>query len=145
MSLSDPILSKNKKIILQNFGQLVFLSIYNFLLFLKKENNQNITNLITKKNNQNQEAFIVIIINYKLINKIVLCGFSSVFAMQNIIFLKIATLRIKYYFYFTNRPTLFFFFFFFAVLLVGQKNNLVSHHAILVVISDILRQNEIFH
>ena len=75
MSLSDPILSKNKKIILQNFGQLVFLLIYYFLLFEKKKKPKTQQ---TSINNQNQEAFIVIIINYKLINKIVLCGFSSV-------------------------------------------------------------------
>ena len=49
--------------------------------------------------------------------------------------------QILFLFYQPTNP----FFFFFAVLLVGQKNNLVSHHAILVVISDILRQNEIFH
>ena len=35
--LMDPILSKNRKIILQNFGQLAFL-IYWFLLFEKKKN-----------------------------------------------------------------------------------------------------------
>ena len=51
---TDPILSKNKKIVLQNFGQLAFFLIYYFLLFEKK-----------KKRN-NQEAFIFIIINYKL-------------------------------------------------------------------------------
>ena len=42
--------------IAQNFGQLVFFKIY-FLLFEKEQ---------TYINNQNQEAFIVIIINYKL-------------------------------------------------------------------------------
>ena len=42
--------------IAQNFGQLVFFKIY--FLLLKKEQ--------TYINNQNQEAFIVIIINYKL-------------------------------------------------------------------------------
>ena len=48
--------------------------------------------------------------------------------MQNIIFLKIPTLRIKkYYFYFADRPThgSFFFFFFFAVLPVDKKINLI--------------------
>ena len=44
--------------------------------------------------------------------------------MQNIIFKKLATLRIKwYYFYFADRPTNPIFF---AVLPVGQKINLVS-------------------
>ena len=34
---SDPILSKSKKIILQNFGQLAFFKIYCFLLFEKNK------------------------------------------------------------------------------------------------------------
>ena len=53
-------------------------------------------------------------------------GFSSVFAMQNIIFKKIPTLRIKYY-CFTDWPTLFFS----AVLPVDQKINLVSPNQII--------------
>ena len=48
--------------------------------------------------------------------------------MQNIIFLKISTLKIKYYFYFTDRPT--HDFFFFAVFSVDQKINLVSPKSI---------------
>ena len=60
------------------------------------------------------------------------CGFFfcvCVFAMQNIIFKKIPTLRIKYYFYFSDQPTLFFFFLFFsAVFPVDQKINLVLLH-----------------
>ena len=62
-------------------------------------------------NNQNQEAFIDIILNYKL-------GFSSVFAMQTI-FLKMLTN--SYYFCFAGRPSLFFF----AVLPIYKKINLV--------------------
>ena len=46
-------------------------------------------------NNQNQEAFIIFIINYKLINKIILRRFFPVFAMQSIIFEKMPTLKIK--------------------------------------------------
>ena len=49
--------------------------------------------------------------------------------MQNIIFKKMLTLRIKYYFYFVNRRTLLFFFLFiifFDVLPVDQKISLVS-------------------
>ena len=51
-----------------------------------------------------------------------------VFAMQNIIFKIIPTLRIKYYFYFSDQPTQFLFFFFFAVFPVDQKINLVLPH-----------------
>ena len=56
---TDPILSKNKKIILQDFDQLASFLIYYFLL-LEKNKKQNTKNLY---NNQNQEAFIVIIVN----------------------------------------------------------------------------------
>ena len=45
MDPTDPILSKNKKIILQNFGQLSFFLIYYFLLFDKTKIKKNITNL----------------------------------------------------------------------------------------------------
>ena len=56
-------------------------------------------------------------------------GFFSAYPMQNIIFKKIPTLRIKYYFYFSDQPTLFFFFLFFsAVFPVDQKINLVLLH-----------------
>ena len=57
--MTDPTLSKSKKIILQNFGQLDFFLIYYFLLFeeIEIKHNKHINNL-------NQEAFIVIIINY---------------------------------------------------------------------------------
>ena len=61
VGLIDPILSKSKKIILQNFGKLTFLNYYFVFLFLIKEIKQQ-----TYINNQNQEAFIVIILNYKL-------------------------------------------------------------------------------
>ena len=59
MAPANPILSKNKKIILQNCPTGFFL-IYYFLLLEKKINKQ------TYINNENQEAFIVVIINYKL-------------------------------------------------------------------------------
>ena len=36
MGLTDPILSKKKKLISQNFGQLAFFKIYDFTLFAKK-------------------------------------------------------------------------------------------------------------
>ena len=40
MGPTDPILSKNQKIILQNSGQLAFFKIYYFLLFDKKHRNK---------------------------------------------------------------------------------------------------------
>ena len=59
MGPTEPTLSKNKKIILQNFGQLAFFESIIFCFFRKKEIKYN-----KHINNQNQEAFIVIIINY---------------------------------------------------------------------------------
>ena len=54
-------------------------------------------------NNQNQEAFIVIITNY------IFRGFLLCLLCKIIVFFKIPTLRIKqYYFYFSDRLTLFF-------------------------------------
>ena len=69
-----PILSKNKKIMLQNFGQLAFLH----STFWEKIRNKTYQTYVY---NQNQEGFIFII-SYKL--RI----FSSVFAMQNTVFKK---------------------------------------------------------
>ena len=43
MGLTDPILSKNKKIILQNFGLLDFSFIYSFLIFEKKKEIKHLT------------------------------------------------------------------------------------------------------
>ena len=68
MGPTDPILSKNKEIILQNIKTIIF----SFLKKIRSKTQQ------TYINNQNQEAFIVVIINYEL------WVFSSVFAMQNI-------------------------------------------------------------
>ena len=87
----DPIISKNQKIVLQNFGQLTFFFIYYFVLFERKKKKMTHNKLIqttkTKKH----------------------LSFNILFAMQNIIFKKIPTLRIKwYYFYFADRLTLFF-------------------------------------
>ena len=65
---------------------------YFIFCFLKKKKKKRKKRNKTKQtyiNNQNQEAFIVIIINYKL------RVFFSVFAMQNVIFKKVATRRIK--------------------------------------------------
>ena len=65
-----------------------FSIIFCFLKTKKKRKKRNKTKQ-TYINNQNQEAFTVIIISYKL------RGFFSVFAMQNVIFKKVATRRIK--------------------------------------------------
>ena len=56
---TDPTLSKNKTMILQNFGQLAFFKSVIFCFLKKKEIKYN-----KYINNQNQEEFIVIIINY---------------------------------------------------------------------------------
>ena len=102
MGPMDPSLRKNKKIILQNFGLLAFFKSIIFC-FLKKNNKRRSKTQQTYINNQNQEAFIFIIINLKL-QVFLLC--------QNIIFEKIPTLWIKWhYFYFADRPTLFFCYF----------------------------------
>ena len=61
-----------------------FFLICYFPLFLKKRNKTWLTYI----NKQNQEAFIVY-------NKLWIASFSSAFAIQNIIFKKIPTLRIK--------------------------------------------------
>ena len=58
MGSTNPTLSKHEKIITQNVDQQACL-IYYFLLFEEKEIKHN-----KHINNQNQEAFIVIIINY---------------------------------------------------------------------------------
>ena len=72
----------------------VFL-IYYFLLFEEKRKNHN-----KHINNQNQEAFIVVIINYTF-SVFLLCLLCKI-----IFFKKILTLRIKkYYFHFANRLT----------------------------------------
>ena len=60
---TDPIFNKNKKIILQNFGQLAFFKSIIFCL-LKKNKKQKTEE--TCINNLNQGALIVIIINHKL-------------------------------------------------------------------------------
>ena len=78
-----PYLSKNEKMILQNFGQLAFLK-YIVSYFLKKKKKKK--TLETYINNQNQES------NYLYYNKLKIASFSS---MQNIIFKKIPTLGIK--------------------------------------------------
>ena len=59
MDLINPNLSKDKKTILKNFGRLTFFLSYYFLVFDKKEIKRS-----KHTNNQNQEAFIVIITNY---------------------------------------------------------------------------------
>ena len=80
MGPTDPTFSKNKKIILQNIGHWLFLIYFFFFFFfflfcyLKKKEIKHNEHI----NNHNQEAFIVIIINY------VFRVFSS--AMQNNIF-----------------------------------------------------------
>ena len=56
---TDPILNKSKKNNITKFGPTGFLLIYYFLLFEKKERKEEIKH-------ENQEVFIVIIINYKL-------------------------------------------------------------------------------
>ena len=56
---TDPTLCKNKKIILQNFGQLTFSKSIIFCFLKKKDIKHN-----KHINNQNQEIFIAIIINY---------------------------------------------------------------------------------
>ena len=58
MGLKDPVLSKSKKI-LQNLGKLAF---FKSIIFC-----------YLKKNNPNQEAFIDIIINYKLLVFLLAC------------------------------------------------------------------------
>ena len=68
MGPTDPTLSKNKKIILQNFGQVAFFKSIIFC-FLKKKKRKKKKRNKTKQtfiNNQSQEAFIFIKINYKL-------------------------------------------------------------------------------
>ena len=60
MGPTDPTLSKNKKIILQNLGQLAFFKSIFFWFSLKKKQ----TKLNKHTNNQNQQAFILIIMNY---------------------------------------------------------------------------------
>ena len=77
-----PYLSKNEKMILQNFGQLAFLKY--IVSYLKKKKRKK--TLETYINNQNQES------NYLYYNKLKIASFSS---MQNIIFKKIPTLEIK--------------------------------------------------
>ena len=57
MGPTDPTLTKNKKVILQNFGQLAFF----YPLFSAFSRRANKTEHIS---NQNQEVFIVIIISY---------------------------------------------------------------------------------
>ena len=66
--------------------------------------------------------------------KLFYARFSAVFAMQNIIFRKIPTLRIKYYSYFADRPN----YSFFAVLPVDQKLILVSPYYHYLVSNDSL-------
>ena len=61
MGPTNPTLNKNKKIILQNFGQPAFFKSIVFFILKKKEIKHS-----ELMNNQNQEAFIVIIINYLL-------------------------------------------------------------------------------
>ena len=56
---TDPTLNKNKKIILKTFGQLAFFKSITFCFLKKKEIKHN-----KHINNQNQEAFIVIVTNY---------------------------------------------------------------------------------
>ena len=63
MGPTDPTLSKNKKIILQNFGQVAFFKSIIFCFLKKKKRNKTKQTFI---NNQSQEAFIFIKINYKL-------------------------------------------------------------------------------
>ena len=95
---TDPTLSKSKKIILQNVDQLAFFQSIIFCFLKKKEIKHN-----KHINNQNQEVFIVIVINYTF-SVFLLCLLYKI-----IFFKKILTLRIKqYYFYFANRSTLFF-------------------------------------
>ena len=68
MGPTDPTLSKNKKIILQNFGQVAFFKSIIFC-FLKKKKRKKKKRNKTKQtfiNNQSQEAFISIKLNYKL-------------------------------------------------------------------------------
>ena len=65
MGPTDPTLSKNKKIILQNFGQVAFFKSIIFCFLKKKKKKRNKTKQ-TFINNQSQEAFISIKINYKL-------------------------------------------------------------------------------
>ena len=54
------------------FGELAFFFVFIIFCFLKKEKE---TKLHKLHNNQNQDAFIVIVINYKLINEIILRAF----------------------------------------------------------------------
>ena len=98
---ADPIISKNQKIVLQNFGQLTFF-LSTILCFLKERKRKwHITNLYKQLKPRSI---------YHYYNKLQIAGGGGGGgAMQNIIFKKIPTLRIKwYYFYFADRLTLFF-------------------------------------
>ena len=101
---TDPVISKKQNNITKFWPTGFFLDfiIDYFLLsaFCKKKKRNKM--LQTFINNQNQETFIVITINYKL------QVFSSVLTLQNINFKKMLTLKIKWYFHFADRPTLFF-------------------------------------
>ena len=80
--------------------------VYYFLLFEKKKKKQNIT---TYLNNQNQNAFAVIIINYKLINEIILRRFFFCVCYAKYYFLKNTDPKNQIIFiYFADQPTLFF-------------------------------------